>query len=102
MSIKKIVMIEPRSPGKHIFSRYPLPRLGLPILGTIAKRLGYEVSIIIEELTPIDLKLVLEADLLCLSTITSTAPAAYRLADEARAHGGHGGDGWSACDVSSG
>jgi radical SAM superfamily enzyme YgiQ (UPF0313 family) len=87
MSIKKIIMIEPRSPGKHIYSRYPLPRLGLPILGTIAKRRGCDVSVVIEELSPIDMAKVRGADLLCLSTITSTALSAYRLADEARACG---------------
>ncbi len=87
MSVKKIIMIEPRSPGKHIFSRYPLPRLGLPILGTIAARRGCDVSVVIEELSPIDMAKVREADLLCVSTITSTALSAYRLADEARAGG---------------
>ncbi len=87
MRVKKIIMIEPRSPGKHIYSRYPLPRLGLPILGTIAARRGCDVSVIIEELAPIDMAKVREADLLCLSTITSTALSTYRLADEARACG---------------
>ncbi len=87
MRVKKIIMIEPRSPGKHIYSRYPLPRLGLPILGTIAARRGCDVTVVIEELAPIDMAKVREADLLCLSTITSTALSTYRLADEARAAG---------------
>jgi radical SAM superfamily enzyme YgiQ (UPF0313 family) len=38
-------------------------------------------------MTPVDFAQVAEADLLCISTITSTAPAAYQLADRARAAG---------------
>jgi radical SAM superfamily enzyme YgiQ (UPF0313 family) len=59
----------------------------LPILGTLASRRGIDVRIFIEEMTPVDFEQVAAADLLCISTITSTAPAAYRLADRARAAG---------------
>ena len=37
MLLKKIVLIEPRSPDVHVFSRWKLPRLGLVILGTRLK-----------------------------------------------------------------
>jgi radical SAM superfamily enzyme YgiQ (UPF0313 family) len=61
--------------------------MGLPILGTLASRRGIDVRIIIEEMVPVDFGEVGGADLLCISTITSTAPAAYRLADRAQVAG---------------
>ena len=85
MKVRKLVMVEPKAPGNHVFSLVRLPRLGLPILGTLASRRGIDVRIFIEEMTPVDFEQVAAADLLCLSTITSTAPGAYRLADRARA-----------------
>ena len=87
MKVEKLVMVEPRAPANHVWSLVRLPRLGLPILGTLAARRGIDVRIFIEEMTPVDFDQVAEADLLCISTITSTAPAAYRLADRARAAG---------------
>lgn len=83
----KILMVEPKSPGKHIFSRYAIPRLGLPILGTIAKDRGHSVKIVFEEQRRLDPADLARADVVCISTITSTAPAAYRLADRAHALG---------------
>ncbi|MBW1870828.1 MAG: B12-binding domain-containing radical SAM protein [Deltaproteobacteria bacterium] len=87
MNIRKIVMVEPKAPGKHIFSRFLLPRLGLPILGTLAANRGIDVSIYVEEFCAVDFNKIVEADLLCISSITSTAPAAYRLASQARMAG---------------
>lgn len=87
MKVRKLVMVEPKAPGNHVFSLVRLPRLGLPILGTLASRRGIDVSIFIEEMTPVDFGQVAAADLLCISTITPTAPGAYRLADRARAAG---------------
>ena len=82
-----IVMVEPKSPGHHVFSFVHLPRLGLPILGTLAAQAGHQVKIFIEEIQPIDQTSLAWADLLCISTITSTVPQAYQLADQARALG---------------
>ena len=87
MQVKKLVMVEPKAPASHVWSLVRLPRLGLPILGTLASRREIDVRIFIEEMTPVDFAQVAESDLLCISTITSTAPAAYRLADRARAAG---------------
>lgn len=82
--MKSIIFIEPKSPSLHIFSKYPLPRLGTLILGTMMKRRGWEVEVFVEELRKIDFKAVEAADLVAISTITSTAPRAYAIADEAR------------------
>lgn len=90
--IKKIVFVEPKPPGYHVYSRVALPRLGTPLLGAIAKKsLGYDdVTIYVEDIAPIDMKDVLDADFVGVSTTTSTAPNAYRICDEVRKHGKKG------------
>jgi len=87
MKIRKILMVEPKAPADHVYSIIRMPRLGLPILGTLASRRGIDVRIVIEDIVAVDFDQVRDADLLCISTITSTAPGAYRLADRARAAG---------------
>ena len=81
----RAVFLEPKPPNPHIFSLYPLPRLGSAILGTLLRDRGWEVRIYVEEVAPIDFDLVLSADLVGISTITSTAPRSYALADAIRA-----------------
>ncbi len=83
----KIVFIEPQAPNLHIFSQFPLPRLGTLILGTIMKRRGFEVEVFVEDFRKIDFDVVASADLVGISTITSTAPRAYAIADRVRAMG---------------
>jgi radical SAM superfamily enzyme YgiQ (UPF0313 family) len=85
--MSKIVFIEPKAPNLHIFSRFPLPRLGPIILGTMMKQRGWEVEIFVEEMREIDFRIIESADLVGISTITSTAPRAYAIADRVREKG---------------
>ncbi len=85
--MSKIVFIEPKAPNLHIFSRFPLPRLGIIILGTMMKERGWEVEIFVEELREIDFAVIESADLVGISTITSTAPRAYAIADRVKRRG---------------
>ena len=85
--MRKIVFIEPKAPNLHIFSRFPLPRLGPIILGTMMKGRGWEVEIFVEEMREIDFGIIESADLVGISTITSTAPRAYAIADRVREKG---------------
>lgn len=85
----KIILIEPGSPGFHVFSKYPIPRLGLPMIGTILRNMGHEVTILCEDILAksrrsIDWSQVFSSDLVGISTITSTAPKAYAIADKVR------------------
>lgn len=82
-----VVLIEPKSPGFNVFSGILLPRLGLPILGSILKSLGHKVKIFSEEIKPLDWNEVRKADLVGVSTITSTAPRAYEIASKAKSLG---------------
>jgi radical SAM superfamily enzyme YgiQ (UPF0313 family) len=86
--IQKVLFIEPRSPREHIFSRVVIPRLGSLLLGTILQEQGIEVKVVIEEMsTPNYRTLDFHPDLVCISSISSTAPRAYELADFYRQQG---------------
>ncbi|MBN2368388.1 radical SAM protein, partial [Candidatus Woesearchaeota archaeon] len=83
--IKKILLIEPKSPDYHVFSKFKIPRLGLPQVGTILKKKGYKVKIIFQEVEKkkrIDYSKIrrFKPDIVGISTITSTAPIAYMIA----------------------
>ena len=83
----RILFIEPKSPGPHIFTAFPLPRLGSILLATLARDHGWEASVIVEETHPIDWEELKECDAVGISTITSTAPRAYAIADRVREMG---------------
>ena len=83
----KIVFIEPRPSNLHIFSQYPLPRLGPILLGTIMRGRGWDVELFVEEVRSIDAAVLRDADIIAISTITATAPRAYAIADQARSLG---------------
>ena len=86
--IKKVLFIEPRSPQEHIFSRVAIPRLGSLLLGTILEQQGIEVKVVVEEISSPDYAtLDFQPDLVGISSISSTAPRAYELADFYRATG---------------
>ena len=76
----KLVLIEPKAPNLHIFSRFYTPRLGSFILGALMKERGWDVEVMIEETDPIDFNDLASADWVGLSTITPTAPRAYAIA----------------------
>jgi len=82
--INRILFIEPKSPDLHIFSTFALPRLGTILLATIAKEHGYECRVLIENIEELNSELLWEFDLVAISTITSTAPRAYAIADYCR------------------
>lgn len=82
--IKRIVLIEPRSSSYHVYSMVHLPRLGLPTLGAILEEAGYNVTLMHEDSAPIDFDTLIHADLVGISTITSTAPRSYALAQAVR------------------
>ena len=83
----KIRLIEPAPSSVNILSYGFYPRLGLPLIGAALKAAGHDVRIYCPQAAPIDRDDVSSADLVGISTTTSTAPAAYALADGLRASG---------------
>lgn len=85
--IKKISIIEPRSPDYHVFNRYRLPRLGPLIMGTVLRNEGYDVNVFVEVINGLDFDAILSSDLVAISVLTPTAPRGYEIAKIARAEG---------------
>ena len=83
----KIRLIEPGPPGAHVWAKTRIPRLGLPIIAAALAAQGYDVCIYSPQLAPIDWDDVSCSELVGLSTTTSTAVAAYEIADRLRAQG---------------
>ena len=77
----KITFVEPKAPDMHVFSRVHLPRLGPVLLATILSRAGHKTAVVLEESRPIDWDRLKDNDLVGISSITSTAPRAYAIAD---------------------
>jgi radical SAM superfamily enzyme YgiQ (UPF0313 family) len=80
--MKNIYFIEAKSPGSHIFSRTALPRLGSILLATILKNKGFNTKVFIEDIAAPDWKLLEDADMVCISSITSTATRAFQIAEK--------------------
>lgn len=83
----RYLFIEPKAPGQHIFSRIPIPRLGNVLLATILARHNQECRVLVEEVRPVSTEDIAWADVVGISSTTTTAPAAYAWADTARAAG---------------
>ena len=83
----RITFIEPRAPGIHVYTRFRMPRMGLPTMATRARELGHKVRVYIEDVGKVDFRAAYDSDLVCLSSISSTAPRAYAYADKFRQRG---------------
>jgi len=81
----KIRLIEPAAPGMHVYSKVLLPRLGLPMIGAALNDQGHDALVYCQQMAPIDWEDVESADLVGISTTTSTATAGYGFADRLRA-----------------
>ncbi len=75
----KIVFIEPRACEANVYSKISMPLLGPVYLGTILKNRGHEVEIYNENILAPDYS-NLDADLIGISILTSTAERGYEIA----------------------
>ncbi len=87
MRKRKFVLVEPKSTHLHVYSRYTIPRLGVILLGTMLRDRGWDVKVYIEDVSPVDMDEVLSADIVGVSSLTSTAPQSYKLGELVRSHG---------------
>ncbi len=78
--MKKIVLIEPQSRADHVYKSVRMPRLGLPLLGAQLKAAGYNVSLYMGQGAFLPWAKIVDADLVGISTTTSTSREAYRMA----------------------
>ena len=85
--MKKILLIEPKPSAYNVYSAFYLPRLGLPLLGAILRKHGYEVDIYLQNKNNVPIRKIREADLVGVTTTTSTSYKAYKMARLARSFG---------------
>lgn len=85
--MKRISFIEAGALGLHVFSKFPVARVGTVLLSTILKNGGYEVKAFIEDISSPDWKFIESSDLVCISTLTSTAIRAYSIGQRIKAKG---------------
>lgn len=83
----RIRFIEPSPPGPNVYDHILLPRLGTPLMAALLTAAGHDVRCYCEIIAPVDAADCLSADLVGISAITSTQPAAYQLAEELEAAG---------------
>jgi radical SAM superfamily enzyme YgiQ (UPF0313 family) len=89
----RVVFLEPKSTHLHVYSAVHIPRIGSLLLATLLRDRGYDVEVIVEDMLRRRVReadiwqRIREADLLCISTITSTVQRCYMWADRARAAG---------------
>jgi radical SAM superfamily enzyme YgiQ (UPF0313 family) len=69
----------------HVYAKVLLPRLGLPIIAATLKAHGHDVLVYNAQMAAIDWDDVNSADLVGLSSTTSTTSTAYEYADGLRA-----------------
>ena len=79
--IKHILFLEPKSSHLHVYSDAYIPRIGSLVLATIMRQHGYGVRVMLEEVEKIDMDEFSEADLICISSLTTTSPGSYEYAD---------------------
>lgn len=85
-----ISLIEPRAPDYHVYSAWTIPRCGLPLLGTILRDQGHEVTIYQEDLAGFTARKawdIAQSDLVGISVTTATAPRGYGMARLLRKRG---------------
>lgn len=75
----KIVLIEPRACEANVYSKLSMPLLGPVYLGTILRDRGHKVAIYNEDMQMPDYK-HLDADIVGISILTSTAQRGYEIA----------------------
>ncbi len=75
----KIVLIEPTASEGNVYSKSSMPLLGPVYLGTILKKRGHKVEIYNEDIHKPDYS-KLDADLIGISILTSTAKRGYEIA----------------------
>jgi len=75
----KIVLIEPAASEANVYSKLHMPLLGPIYLGTILKNKGHEVEIYNEDIYRPDYS-KLNADIIGISILTSTAKRGYEIA----------------------
>ena len=84
--IRKIVLVQPQQPLPSIIPKelIVLPRYGVPLIATILRNQGYDVTLFVEEIHPINWDIMYEADVVAFHTLTCAQGEMQRIVDKLR------------------
>ena len=85
-SIRKIVLVQPAQPMPSITpnEQIVLPRYGVPLIATILKNAGYDVTLFVEEIKPINWEIMYQADLVGFHSLTCAVGRVRRIVEQLR------------------
>ena len=87
MKIRRISFIEAGASGFQMLRKYHIARTGTVLLSTLLRDRGYEVKAFIEDISRPDWNFIENSDIVCISTLTSTAMRAYKIGERVRVKG---------------
>jgi anaerobic magnesium-protoporphyrin IX monomethyl ester cyclase len=85
LDIRKITCIQLGGEFPDLLYRSVMPDYGMPLIGTILKEAGYDVTVYIEHVKAPEWERIAQSDLVCFSSLCAGADKVYRLANRIRA-----------------
>ncbi|HEX4210182.1 MAG TPA: radical SAM protein [Candidatus Binataceae bacterium] len=85
MDIRKITCIQLGGEFPDLLYRSVMPDYGMPLIGTILKEAGYDVTVYIEHVKAPEWDRIAQSDLICFSSLCAGADKVYQLAGRIRA-----------------
>ena len=84
--IRTISIIQAEQPFPNILDRsvVVMPRYGVPLIATILKNAGYDVTTFVEDIWPINWDILARADVVCFHTLTCAMGRMQRLVEQIR------------------
>lgn len=76
-----IALVETLSDSTHVYSRTPLPRVGIATIGAVLKNMGWPCDIYYKPLSRDDRNRLKTYDVVGIGSLSNTISEAYRLAD---------------------
>lgn len=83
----KVALVEVTSPLTHAYSKIYFPRVGIPTMGAILKKLGYNCDLWFQSMSDFKEEKLQQYDIVGLGSLSNTIPEAYRLADSLKQKG---------------
>jgi len=80
-------LVEASTPFTHVYSKTYLPRVGLPTIGAILKKSGFECDLWFQAISAVDEEQLRGYGIVGISSLSCTIHEAYRLADALKESG---------------
>ncbi len=84
--LQKIAIVQPRQPLPNIIPAelFVMPRYGVPLIATILRNHGYDVTLFVEEIRPIDWEVLWAADMVAFHALSCTVGRMQEIVEKLR------------------